>query len=110
MPFSLDGEGCVLASWMSRNRVYWALSNPGGTRFGPRIPAPFESSGQNHPLALANARGQVLLVWTQGKLVQWASYDRSGRFTGARGSAAASVEADRPSAYVAGDGSFHILL
>jgi hypothetical protein len=110
VPFSLDGEGRVLASWMSRGRVYWAFSRDGGRSFGPRIPAPGGSDQENYPTVLANGRGEVLLVWKEASQVRWATYDREGRFTGRSGTAGELPAHDKPTAFVARDGRFAIVM
>ena len=109
MPFSLDGEGRVLASWMSRGQVYWSISDAGATRFGPRVPVPGGCEDGNFPTVLTNRSGEVLLVWKEGSRVNWASYDRSGRFTGERGTAGDSPGQDKPMAFVDSDERFRIL-
>jgi hypothetical protein len=116
VPFSLDGEGRVLASWMSRNQVYWTISTDGARSFGPRIPAPRVAGNPpgegtaNYPLVLANRAGEVLLVWKQGSGVNWASYDRNGRFTGRQGTAGEQAGGNKPAAFVGTDDRFHIVL
>lgn len=110
VPFSLDGEGHVLASWMSRNKAYWSISDAGATRFGPRIGAPTQADKAIHPLVVPNHRGQVLLVWKEGTRVQWAKYDRRGRFTGAHGTAGETDARSKPLAFVGKDDRFHIVL
>jgi hypothetical protein len=110
VPFSLDGEGRVLASWMSRDRVYWSISDRGATKFGHRIPAPGDGRNEASPLVLANHRGDVLLVWRDGRRVNWARYDHRGRFTGERGTAGEIPEASKPMAFVGADERFRVVL
>jgi hypothetical protein len=110
VPFSLDGEGRVLASWMSRDRVYWSLSDRGASKFGPPIAAPDEGRKEASPLVIANRRGDVLLVWKEGRRVNWAGYDRRGRLTGERGTAGETSARDRPMAFVGKDERFHVIL
>jgi hypothetical protein len=107
---NLDDEGRVLASWMSRGRVYWAMSDTGGQRFGPRIPAPTPGGDENYPQVLTNHRGEVLLLWTEGSRVHWAAYDRSGAFRGREGVAGDVGGREKPLGFVGPDGEFRLLL
>jgi hypothetical protein len=110
VPFTLEEDGRVLASWMSRGRVFWALSDRGGSRFGPPVAAPPGSGRENYPLALANRDGTVLLAWKDGPRLCWAIYEESGRFTGRSGVAGETTGADKPMAFVGRDGRFHLVL
>jgi hypothetical protein len=112
-PFSFDARGRLLASWMSRGRVYWAAApaaDPAAARFGPRIPAPRAARAENYPLVLANRRGDVMLIWTEERRVRWARYTPDGRFTGRQGIAGDLRAPDKPTAFVGRDDRFHIVL
>jgi hypothetical protein len=108
VPFRVDGSGRVLASWMSRNKVYWSLSEDGGRRFGPRAPAP-EGGDQGSPIALMNRKGEVLLVWKEGDLVNWAIYTQDGKLAGGKGNAGRLPGTNKPTAFVDPDGVFYIV-
>src|SRR5438552_4033504 len=84
VPFRVDGKGRVFASWMSRDKVYWSLSDEGGKRFAPRVAAP-EGGAQSSSMILMNRKGEVLLVWKEGQQVNWAIYTQDGKLTGAKG-------------------------
>jgi hypothetical protein len=107
VPFRVDGKGRVLVSWMSRNKVYWSLSPDGGRRFGPAVRAP-EGGEQGGSVALMNPEGEVLLVWKEGGLVNWATYTQDGKPTGDRGSAGRLPDPNKPTAFVGPDGAFYI--
>lgn len=110
IPFRVDGRGRVLASWMSRDRAYWAASDEGASRFGPPVPTPDEGKQpESFPIALANRQGQVILVWKQGTQVQWALYTADGTYTGQRGLAGESPGRNKPTAFVGRDDHFYIV-
>jgi hypothetical protein len=110
IPFRVDGKGEVLVSWMSRSKVYWTKSEEGGTRFAAPVGTP---DGGRRPEALpvcvANGKGEVLLVWLRGKDVAWALYRADGEFTGQRGIAGKQSTDNKPTAFVAPDGTFYIV-
>lgn len=56
---SADPSGALLA-WQTERQVYYAHRN------GPVFSPPGDAGNRKHPVAVANARGQVLLVWTEG--------------------------------------------
>ncbi len=111
MPFRVDGQGRVLLSWMSRNKAYWSLSEPGAGRFRPRVAAPRQGEAEDrYPLALANRKGEVLLIWLHGsKEVRWARYSLDGRFSGQEGRAGTLPTGNKPTAFVGPDDDFYIV-
>jgi hypothetical protein len=110
VPFRVDGGGRVLISWMSRNKAYWSFSDRTTKRFAPRIAAPDgRKEDAAFPMAVANATGQVLLVWMHGLTVQWALYRQDGSFTGEQGRAGELRGGHKPTAFAAPDGHFYIV-
>jgi hypothetical protein len=79
MDIASNGRRTV-GAWENGGQVYWA-SLEGGTV----VAAPGEGKGQKHPRVAVDARGSVLLVWTQGTGWQkggrlaWQLYAPSGR-------------------------------
>jgi hypothetical protein len=110
LPFRVDAKGRVLFAWMSRNRAYWTLSEEGAKNFRAPIGTPDKGTAkQMFPMALANAKGEVLLVWTEGGEVRWAIYQSDGTPTAQRGVAGRQTGQDKPTAFVGGDGHFYIV-
>jgi hypothetical protein len=110
VPFRVDGKGRVLLAWMSRDRAYWSISDEAARRFAPRTPAPEgDKADQAFPVAVANPKGEVLLVWKQGKDVLWALYRPDGSFTGSQGKAGELPGRNKPTAFVGADGTFYVL-
>jgi hypothetical protein len=110
MPLRVDAKGRVLFSWMSRDRAYWTMSEENAKNFRPPVAAPDQGKGkQAFPMALANDRGQVLLVWTQSGEVRWAIYQADGTPTAERGVAGKQAGDNKPTALVGPDGNFWIV-
>src|SRR5687767_13650272 len=110
VPFRVDGQGRVLVSWMSRHKAYWTLSGPGDERFGPAVPAPAGAKPkQAFPVALANRKGEVLLVWKEGTQVVWALYTADGKPTGTGGKAGSLPGPNKPTAFVGADDQFYVV-
>jgi hypothetical protein len=108
VPFRVDGKGRVLVSWMSRDKVYWSLSDEGGKRFAPRVAAP-AGGDQGSSLALMNRKGEVLLLWKEGPQVNWAVYTQEGELTSAKGTAGRLSGKNKPTAFVGTDGVFYLV-
>src|SRR5262245_53351265 len=110
VPFRVDGKGRVLVSWMSRHKAYWALSDDGGKHFGPPVATP-EGGKQKEafPVAVANRKGQVLLVWKDGAQVSWALYTQEGKAAGVRGRAGSLPGPNKPTAFVGADDQFYVV-
>jgi hypothetical protein len=108
IPFRVDGKGRVLVSWMSRDKVYWSLSEEGGKRFAPRVAAP-QGGDQGSSTALMNRKGEVLLVWKEDQQVHWAIYTPEGKRAGATGTAGRSPGSNKPTAFVGADDVFYLV-
>jgi hypothetical protein len=110
IPFRVDGKGQVLISWMSRDQAYWSMSDAHGEKFGPRIATPDRGQEpESFPIALTNRKGEVALVWKQGKRVQWALYTSDGKYAGKRGQGGELPWRDKPTAFVGLDDHFYIV-
>src|SRR5260370_33437753 len=110
IPFRVDGLGRVLVSWMSRDKAYWALSDEQGKSFGPAIPTPDRGTqDESFPIVLANRKGEVLLVWKQGKRIEWALYSLDGKFTGKRGQGEDLPLRNKPTAFVGLNDHFYVV-
>ncbi len=86
-----DSEPGVLAAWETRGQVYFSRIDPGTHRAGPPISPPGGRGDRKHPAVAGNARGETILVWTEGTGWQkggslaWQVFDRSGRPTALSG-------------------------
>jgi hypothetical protein len=106
--------GPILA-WESYDRLSWARLDE---RTG-RISEPTAASGvakQRHPALAANAKGEVLLAWTEGTGWQkggdlvWQLYDAQGWPTDQRGRIKGGIPVwGLPAVVARGDGSFLVI-
>ena len=59
---ALDAQGRALCAFMSRHRVYWSVLSAGGSAFLLHVATPGRENDEIYPLAVANRKGEVLLV------------------------------------------------
>jgi len=94
-----EGPGGVFAAWETNGQVYFARVEPNSPREGDVFAAPGNGQGRKHPALAANARGEVILVWTEGigwqrgGALAWQVYDKTGQPTGERGRLAGAIPA-----------------
>jgi len=104
-----------LAAWENDGQVSYASLDSSLAQKVQPIAAPGESRKRKHPAIAANARGETLLVWTEGTgwkrggSISWQLFDHKGQSVGESGSAPgiavwsfAAVVADR-------DGRFTVI-
>ncbi len=96
-------------AWETKGRIFFA---------GPKakhVSAPGNSELRKHPALASNARGDILLVWTDGMAwkkpgtLGWQIYDRDGTPKGIPGSAPGVPAFSLVSAFAKPDGSFTIV-
>jgi hypothetical protein len=109
IPLAVDDRGRVLVSWMSRDRAYWSLSDTDAKQFRPRLTAPAGNGKAAFPLALPTGKGEVFLLWQEGKQVHWAVVREDGTATSEQGSLAAAPGGHRATAFVGKDGNVYVL-
>jgi hypothetical protein len=87
-----EARGGVLAAWETASQVYFATVNP--KTFEVSLPIrPAGDTARKHPVAIGNAQGETLLVWTEGTAwakggqVAWQMYDVDGKPTSEAGHA-----------------------
>jgi hypothetical protein len=112
----LSPNGQSLCAFMSRKKVYWAVSDYGMTGFRLHVGTPSDETDEIYPSAVANRKGDVLLVWQVGPMavkgtatVKWARYDKEGRPTGESGVAGRSFAGTKATAFVGNDDNFYVV-
>ena len=77
---------------------------------------PAREEDEIYPTAVANRRGDVLLVWQVGPMavkgtatVKWARYDKEGNPTGETGVIGKSFAGTKATAFVGTDDNFYIV-
>lgn len=111
-----DPAGRAVCAFMSRHKVYWAVSDDARTAFRLHVPTPGQENDEIYPTAVANRKGMVLMVWQVGPMavgrqatVKWALYHADGRPTGDQGTLGISTSGTKPTAFVGTDDQFHIV-
>src|SRR5919201_4407481 len=95
----VQGPGGVVAAWETDGQIYFAGSRDGTTTFSSPQAAPGDSRDRKHPALAINARGEMLLAWTEGTgwqmggALAWQIFDKDGKPTGARGRVEAAIPA-----------------
>ena len=112
----VEGSNGVVAAWETDGQIYFASSKPGTTAFTEPRAAPGDGQGRKHPALAINARGDLLLAWTegtgwqQGGSLAWQVYDRDGKPTEQKGRVDRGIPVwSLPAAVAHSDGTFTIL-
>ncbi len=109
MSFAENGE-TTLAAWETGGQVFYGEVS--ATTVPKPIAAPGEGKGRKHPRLAMNARGETILLWTEGTGWQrggslaWQLFDRNGIPIGAKGSAPGSPTWSFGTVAARPDGSF----
>jgi hypothetical protein len=86
-----EGAGVVLAAWETNGQVYYSRIDQATGKRSPAVAAPGDGKGRKHPAVAVNARGETVLVWTEGMgwnkggSVAWQVFDKDGKPAGAPG-------------------------
>jgi len=110
-----QGAEKVLAAWETEGQVYFTqlaatLSKPSGP-----IAAPGATGKRKHPAIVGNARGETMLVWTEGMGWQkggslaWQIFDRDGKTAAVKGEAPGVPVWSLPTAVALANGDFAII-
>ena len=87
---SPSGRG-VMLGWETEGQVYYARLDPATGKALPPVSPPGSTGRRKHPTVAANARGETILVWTEGTgwqrggSVAWQLFDGAGRPVAERG-------------------------
>jgi hypothetical protein len=108
------GQGAVLAAWETGGQVRYSRISTDMT--SPAIVTPSgTAANRRHPSLAINARGEVLMSWSEGTSWQrggslaWQVFDATGRPVGAPGHAAGVPVWGMTAAIARPDGSFAIV-
>lgn len=104
----------VWAAWETEKQVYFSRINPATGMLSP-IAAPGIGDNRKYPAVAANAKGETLLVWTEGMgwkkggSLAWQIYDADGRPTLDHGKADGVLVWSLVAAFAGPDGRFTIV-
>lgn len=108
-----ESSGKTLAAWETAGRIQWGVFSNTSSYTARTVPTSKEV--QKHPVILANAKGQLLIVWTEGTGWQkggslvWQVYEADGKPTKQSGRAEGVPVWGLPTAYARPDGGFVII-
>jgi len=108
-----EGDGGVLAATEKSEQVYFNRIDPTTLTLSKPVSGP-GSEKCKHPALAANARGEVLLAWTEGTAWQkggalaWQVFDKEGRPISEKGQTDGVPVWSLPTAFAQADGNFVI--
>src|SRR5204863_5582884 len=114
MSLAASGAG-IFGAWETAGQVSFGAIDAGAARIPRPVAAPGEGGARKHPRLAANAKGDVLLVWTEGTAwarggsVAWQMFDSSGRATTIKGTAPGMPVWSFAAPIAVGDGRFVIV-
>jgi hypothetical protein len=109
-----EAKGGALGAWETAGQVYYATVNPKTLQVSVPI-CPAGGMGRKHPVAVANERGEILLVWIEGAgwakggTVAWQVYGTDGQPTLEAGRADAVPTWSLATAFAKPNGDFVIV-
>lgn len=109
-----EGKEATLAAWETAGQVYYASVNSKSLQVSKPI-APLGGGNRKHPVAIANAKGETLFVWTEGTgwerggAVAWQIFDGEGKATREKGRADGVPVWSLATAFAKPDGNFVIV-
>ena len=119
----VEGPGGVVAAWETDGQIYFAslsrkrepARKPGTDSFTKPQAAPGTGRERKHPALAVNAKGETILVWTEGTgwerggALVWQAFDQSGTATEDRGRSDGGIPVWGLPTVVATDGGFTII-
>lgn len=109
-----ESKSGVIAAWETGDNVFFANVDP-KTMQVSRPASPMSGPKRRHPVAVANAKGETLLVWTEGTgwakggSVSWQLFDQEGNAVGEKGRAPGVPVWSLATAFAKPDGGFVIV-
>jgi len=111
----VEGPSGVVAAWETDGQIYFAGRKSGTNGFTTPEAAPGAGRERKHPAMAVNARGEMVLVWTEGTgwekggALAWQLFDKTGKPTEERGRVEGGIPVWGLPAAVAADGGFAII-
>ncbi len=105
----------ALAAWETAGQVYFAPVNQATNTITKPTAAPGNGNNRKHPVVVGNARGETLLVWTEGTAWQrggslaWQIFDKNGQPTAEKGARDGIPVWSLATAFATADGRFYVV-
>lgn len=86
-----EGPQGVIAAWETNGQIYFGTIKPATREIENPRSAPGSSRGRKHPALAVNAKGEMIVVWTEGTGWQkggdlcWQVFDKTGMPTNEKG-------------------------
>jgi hypothetical protein len=86
----VEGQSGVVAAWETDGQIYFA-NKPASAGFTEAQAASGDGSNRKHPALAVNARGEMILVWTEGTgwerggTLAWQVFDKNSKPTDEKG-------------------------
>jgi hypothetical protein len=110
-----SGPSGTYAAWDNQGQVYFTRLKSGPLAVNTPHPAPGSAAERRHPALAVNARGEMILVWTEGTgwnrggALAWQVYDKDGQPTAEAGRRAGAIPVwSLPTVVAEADGRFTI--
>jgi hypothetical protein len=109
-----EGKSSVLAAWETGDNVFFASIDPGSTQMAQPV-SPAAGVKRKHPVAIGNANGETLLVWTEGTAwakggsIAWQLFNRNGTPKGEVAKAPGLPVWSLATAFAKPDGTFAVI-
>lgn len=110
--FISESSDQILAAAETHGRIFFVQLDPQTGKVSPPVSPETQAK---HPVAIANARAEILLVWAEGTgwnkggSVAWQLYDRQGKPLSAKGRADGLPVWSLPTAFVNSDDTFTVV-
>ena len=105
----------VFTAWETKGQIFMGRIDPATGKLDQHFAAPGEGGARKHPAMAVNARGDVLLAWTDGTgwkkggSLDWQVFDKAGNAKGPMGHAEGVPVWGLVAAYARTDGGFALV-
>lgn len=114
--FARGPAGDVLGAWETKNQIRLGRVDASAQKTGTALDAPGDGKNRKHPSVAVNAKGEILLAWTEGTgwnkggSVAWQLYDTQGQPLDGRSGREKGLPAwGVPAAIALPDGTFRVI-
>jgi hypothetical protein len=111
----VEGPSGVVAAWETDGQIYFAACKKETTKFAKPQPAPGAGKDRKHPALAFNARGEMILAWTEGTgweaggALAWQVFNKAGKPTDEKGRVERGIPVWGLPTVVASEGGFTII-